>query len=163
METDELNEFLCKRLSSHEGLPWLNGYSGSYREENSPDGIIIVKQVGIWLWVSVGLDMDGTTMDQTTDRLRGDPYEAEVRYDWIGLATTAPEKVSHTDQLDEWAKLSTSYVRENNDSGYWGSHNGKWVEKLLEDGTVTLRVASGRYQDAPPESTTKLEQIELDR
>ena len=162
METDVLLKFLCNKLDSNEGLPWLTGYSGSFREDTSPEGTITIKQVGGWLWLSVELYMEGTTMDQTTDRLGGDPYEAEVRYDWIGPADTAPEKVSHPNELDEWAKLKTSYVRENNDSGYWGSHNGKWVDAFLEDGTVTLCVASGRYQDVPPESTTTIEEVKLE-
>ncbi len=33
---------------------------------------------------------------------------------------------------------------------------------LLEDGTVTLRVASGRYQDVPPESATSTEEVKLE-
>jgi hypothetical protein len=100
-------------------------------------------------------------MDQTTDRLSGDPYYAEIAYDWVGLAEAAPKSVSDPKDLDEWAIIKTHYVLENNDVGYWGSHNGEWVESVTEEGLVSVRSASGRYEDVDPVSTTSVEEIDL--
>lgn len=149
-------------MKSLEGLPWMNGYSGSYRPDNSPQGEARVKEIGVWLHVIVNVTYDGTTMDQTTDRLSGDPYEALVVHGWIGLAETAPKKVSKPEELDEWAKLSTRYVQENTDVGIWGEHQGSWFEGLEEDGTVTLKEASGRFQDVSPESLATEKTLKLE-
>ena len=125
METSELLEFLCNQLKNEEGLPWLSGYSGSYREDTLPNGSFTIKEIGVWLWVKAELDLDGSTMDQTSG-VSGDPYEANVEYHWIGLADNAPEKVSSPEELDTWAKLSTRYVCENNDMQ--GNELGKIFE-----------------------------------
>jgi hypothetical protein len=102
--------------------------------------------------VTVRISYEGTTDGPATDRASGDPYSAQVRYDWIGPAASAPHKVTDPEELDAWAVLSTLYVREYNDVGIWGVQEGSWVESLGEDGTVTIREANGRFQDELPES-----------
>ncbi|MHA2264874.1 MAG: hypothetical protein ACXAEN_20975, partial [Candidatus Thorarchaeota archaeon] len=95
MDTKGLLENLRKQLIDLEGLPWMSGNvsHGSFRPEKPPSGSVTTDQIGKWLWVKARLLNEGTTMDQTTDRLSGDPYEAHVAYDWIGLAESAPSKV----------------------------------------------------------------------
>ncbi|MHA2143080.1 MAG: hypothetical protein ACXADC_00655 [Candidatus Thorarchaeota archaeon] len=134
---------------------------GSFRPDDPPSGSISVNQVADWLWVKARLSYEGTTMDQTTDRLGGDPYEANVSYDWIGDAKTAPAKPSNASELDAWAAFKTRYVSENTDVGLWGEHGGSWVENLAEDGSITLYEASGRYQDVSPESTAEKKELKL--
>ncbi|MFX0107594.1 MAG: hypothetical protein ACFE7R_04860 [Candidatus Hodarchaeota archaeon] len=163
MDTERLLEFLIEQVSSFEGFPWMSGYSdyGSFDPDGPPSGDISVKQVGKWLWVKAVISYYGSTTDQTTDRLSGDPYEAEVSYDWIGLADSAPSKVSKTDDLDKWAEISLKYVCENTDVGLWGTHEGSWVGNLEEDGTVTIYEAKGRYEDVTPESTAQSKTVKL--
>jgi hypothetical protein len=100
-------------------------------------------------------------MDPSTDRAGGDPYIAQVRYDWIGPAASALHKVTDPKELDAWAILSTFYAREYTDVGIWGVHEGSWVESLSEDGTVTIREANGRFQDESPESKSTLRTVKL--
>ncbi|MHA2065324.1 MAG: hypothetical protein ACXABY_13190 [Candidatus Thorarchaeota archaeon] len=134
---------------------------GSFRPDGPPSGSISVNQVAGWLWVKASLSYEGTTMDPTTDRLSGDPYEADVSYDWIGDAKNAPAQPSNSGELDAWAAFNTRYVCENTDVGLWGEHGGGWVEDLAEDGTITLHEASGRYQDVTPESTAEVKKVKL--
>lgn len=159
MQTDRLLFGLCKKVQSHDSLPWLAGYlscsslSGeSFTESSPPESDIDAKQIGPWLLVTVSINYEGTTDGPSTDRAGGDPYIAQVRYDWIGPAASAPHKVTDPEELNAWAVLSTFYVREYNDVGIWGVHEGSWVESLSEDGTVTIREANGRFQDVSPES-----------
>ncbi len=163
MDTKELLEYLRKQLEGLEGLPWMSGYRshGSFRPEDSPSGTITTDQKGKWLWVKARLSYKGTTMDPTTDRLSGDPYAAYVAYDWIGPADSAPSKVSHSEDLEEWAQIKTEYACEYTDVGLWGVHSGEWVEVIQEDGTVTLYKAKSRFQDVTPESTATVEQVKL--
>jgi hypothetical protein len=158
-----LLKFLKGRLERWEGLPWLDGYTelGDFRPRGDPEGSISQEKIGNWLWVKARLEISGTTMDQSTDRLRGDPYYAIVKHDWVGLANSAPKTAAKPGDLDEWAIVDVRYVLENNDSGYWGSHNGKWVESVSQEGEVTIRVASGRYEDVSPESVASTETVSL--
>lgn len=162
LDTEKLVKALCDKMKDLEGLPWMNRYSGSFRPDEPPYGEARVEKIGVWLYVIVNIMYDGTTMDQTTDRLSGDPYEAVFVLGWIGLAETAPKKVSKTEELDEWAKLTTKYVMENTDVGIWGEHDGSWISRLEEDGTVTIKEVSGRFQDEEPESlgTEKIVKLE---
>ena len=100
-------------------------------------------------------------MDQTTDRLRGDPYYCVVRFDWIGLIETAPSKVESPEELDEWAIQSLKYTRENTDAGAWGVHQGSYIEELKEDGTLIVRDQKGRYEDVDPMTIGDLRTIQL--
>ncbi|MFW9793568.1 MAG: hypothetical protein ACFFEE_04650 [Candidatus Thorarchaeota archaeon] len=154
MKTDELMKHLQKRIESYEDLPWIAGYTdfGSFRPGGPPKGEIRLKEIDKWLSIVVVFRWDGTTMDQTTDRLRGDPYTGVVRYDWIGPTETAPSKVSTSDELDKWASVNLKYARENTDVGIWGVHQGSWVEDLKEDGTVTIRDVKGAYHDEDPQT-----------
>jgi hypothetical protein len=101
-------------------------------------------------------------MDQTTDRAKGDPYSGIVRYDWIGLGKTAPSDVKSIKELDDWARLSVKYSRENVDVGVWGVHEGSWVESFREDGTVIIRDVKGRYQDEDPQSLGESRTLQLE-
>jgi len=162
MKTEGLMKNLEERLTSHTDLPWVNDYSGSFRPDGSPYGQIKLEEIGKWLLIGVGFRWEGTTMDQTTDRLSGDPYSGVVQYSWIGPRETAPSDVSTAEELDEWASLSVKYVSENTDAGLWGVHEGSWVEELKEDGTVTIRDAKGRYQDEHPKSLGESRTIQLE-
>jgi len=163
MKTDDLMKYLSARIESYEDLPWLSGYTdfGSHRPDDSPEGSISFQEIGKWLVVVVVFRWEGTTMDQTTDRLSGDPYYCVVRYDWIGLIETAPSKIEAPKELDKWADQSLKYVRENNDAGAWGSHSGSYIEELKEDGTLIIRDQKGRYEDVDPMTEGELRTIQL--
>jgi len=163
MNTVELLKQLRKQIESYEDLPWMTGYTshGSYRPDGSPAGEIRLQEIGDWLSVVAVFRWEGTTMDQTTDRLSGDPYSSVVRYDWIGSKKSAPSKVSKPEELDTWASLKLKYARENTDVGIWGVHEGSWVEELKEDGTVTIRDAKGRYEDEDPQTLGETRTIQL--
>ncbi len=163
MDTSKLKSAIIGRIPSLEGMQWIWGYTdhGSFRPDASPEGSITTEQKGQWLWVRARFGYTGSTMDQTTDRLGGDPYYAEIAFDWIGIEESAPKKAAKLEDLDDWAIIKTHYVLENNDVGYWGSHNGEWVESVTEEGIVTIRAASGRYEDVDPISTTSVEEIDL--
>ena len=74
MKTDAQMKNLEGRLTSHTDLPWVNDYSGSFRPEGSPEGHIKSEEIGKWLSIVVVFRWEGTTMDQTSDWLSGDPY-----------------------------------------------------------------------------------------
>ena len=160
MNSDKLLAVLVKKVEDEIGLPWLDGYTdhGRFQPSGSPEGEFRTQQEGPFLAVTVVINLEGSTMDQTTDRLSGDPYWAIVRYDWIGIAKTAPSTVSKPEQLDDWSLLKTSYVCENTDSGHWGEHSGSWLSGMNADGTIVLMDAKGRYQDVPAH-TTGIERI----
>ena len=164
IKIDALLKNIEGRLESYEDLPWLNNYTdlGSFRPDGSPEAAPSFKEIGKWLVVVIIFRWEGTTMDQTTDRLSGDPYYCVVRYDWIGLIETAPSKVMTIQEMDEWALQSLKYVRENNDAGAWGSHAGSYIEGFTQDGKVTLRDQKGRYQDEDPGTTGELRTIQLE-
>jgi len=134
---------------------------GTFRPDGSPEGDIRLQEIGDWLSIVAVFRWEGTTMDQTTDRLGGDPYIGIVRYDWIGPKKTAPEEVSTKEDLDEWASISLKYARENTDVGIWGVHQGSWVEDLKEDGTVKIRDVKGKYQDEDPQSLGETRIVQL--
>ncbi|MHA2264347.1 MAG: hypothetical protein ACXAEN_18290, partial [Candidatus Thorarchaeota archaeon] len=70
-------------------------------------------------------------------------------------------KVSHSEELEEWAQIKTEYACEYTDVGLWGVHEGVWVEEVHEDGIVSLHKTRGRFQDETPESTATVEQVKL--
>lgn len=152
------------RLTSYEDLPWLSRYTdhGSFRPDGEPEITTNFEQIGKWLVVVIIFEWDGTTMDQTTDRLGGDPYYGVLRHDWIGLAETAPSSVKSIKEMNDWAVKSLKYVRENNDVGDWGLHEGAYFEAMNEDGTLVIRVQHGKYQDVDPMTIGELETIQLE-
>ena len=79
----------------------------------------------------------------------------------IGLIETAPSKVKSVEEMDEWAIHSLKYVRENNDAGTWGTHEGSYIDGFTEDGKVTLRDQKGRYQDVDLSTEGELRTIQL--
>lgn len=164
MNIDALLKNIEGRIESHADLPWLNDYTdfGSFRPDGPPENAPSFQEIGKWLVIVVIFRWDGTTMDQTTDRLSGDPYYGVVRYDWIGLKETAPSKVETPEELDKWAVQSLKYVRENNDAGSWGSHNGSYIEEMKEDGTLVIRDQNGRYQDVDPMTEGELRTVQLE-
>lgn len=164
MDTAALLEWLQNQLRSQDVLPWMSNYTefGSFRESAPPSGTITLEEKGSWLWIKARLLYSGTTMDQTTDRLGGDPYRAQVAYDWVGPASSAPQKVTRPEELDEWAKLAVVYYCEYTDVGLWGVHQGRWVEDVAQDGIATVRVAKGSFQDVAPESTASTEEVILE-
>ena len=80
----------------------------------------------------------------------------------IGLIETAPTEAKTTEELDEWAIQSLKYVRENNDAGSWGSHEGSYIEQMTKEGKLVIREQKGRYQDENPETTGELRTIQLE-
>ncbi len=163
MDTDKLMKYLTSKIESHEDLPWLKEYTshGDFRPDDSPEGEISEQEIGEWLVIVAILRWDGTTMDQTTDRLSGDPYIGIVRYDWIGPIESSPKQVSKPEELDTWASLKLKYVCENVDTGQFGVHEGSWIDDFKADGTVTIFEAKGRYQDESPQFTTSTKTIQL--
>jgi hypothetical protein len=166
MKTDELLKKLYKKIEYEEPLHWLSSYTDSdycsFRQHGPPKGDVSIQQIGLWLSVTVEIRYSGSTMDPSTDRARGDPYSALVIYDWIGHADTVPKVASSSDILDEWALYKSNYSREYTSSGSWGVHEGSWVVKIEEDGTVTYREAAGDFQDVSPESVTEEKIIKLE-
>jgi len=164
IKIDALLKNIEGRIESYEDLPWMSDYTdlGNFRPNGSPESAPSFQEIGKWLVVVVIFRWEGTTMDQTTDRLSGDPYYCVVRYDWIGLIETAPKKVKSIEKMDEWAIHSLKYVRENNDAGAWGTHNGSYIEGFTEDGKITLRDQKGAYQDVDPGTEGELREIQLE-
>ena len=85
MKIDSLLEYIEGRLKSHADLPWMDDYTdhGSFRPDGEPENAPSFQEIGKWLVIVVIFRWEGTTMDQSTDRLSGDPYYGVVRYDWI--------------------------------------------------------------------------------
>lgn len=164
MKTDALMKELESRIESHAELPWLSDYTdfGSFRPDGSPVGAPNSQEIGKWLVVTVVFRWEGTTMDQSTDRLSGDPYYCVVRYDWIGLIDTAPSEAKSPEDLNEWAIQSFKYVRENTDAGAWGVHEGSYIEGFNEDGLLVIRDQHGKYQDEDPMEVGKLRRVQLE-
>lgn len=163
MKTDVLMKDIESRITDYSILPWARDYIefGSHRPDGSPEGAISFQEIGKWLGVVVVFRWEGTTMDQTTDRLSGDPYYCVVRYDWIGLKDVAPTEAKTVEELDSWAIHSLFYVRENTDVGAWGVHDGSYVEGLTPDGILTIREVTGKYQDDDPTTLGELRTIQL--
>jgi hypothetical protein len=163
MKTDAVLKEVEERITSYSDLPWLSSYTdhGSHRPDESPIGEISFQEIGKWLIVILIYRWEGTTMDQTTDRLGGDPYYCIVRYDWIGFIETAPSEAKTIEYLDEWALHSLKYVCENTDVGAWGLHEGSYIEDLKEDGTLVIRDQKGKYQDVDPMTEGELRTIQL--
>ncbi|MFW9920363.1 MAG: HEAT repeat domain-containing protein [Candidatus Thorarchaeota archaeon] len=115
-----------------------------------------------WLWIASKGEYEGKKWDWSTDRLSGDPYSAEVFRDWIGKMKSAPKQVSNIGDLDEWALLSTRYVREYTDVGSWGVHEDRFVEDVTSEGLVIVSVVGNRrFQDVPPSATTGRARVDL--
>lgn len=163
MKTNALMDSIEHRIRNYLVLPWLNDYTdnGSFRTDESPEGAISFQEIGKWLIITVVYRGEGTTMDQSTNRLSGDPYYCVVRYDWIGLSETAPNEVEPIEELSEWAIQSLMYVRENTDIVAWGVNEGSYIEDFKADGTLVIREQNGRYQDANLASTGDLRKIHL--
>lgn len=160
---DALLKNIEGRIKSYDDLPWMEGYTshGSFRPDGSPESAPSFQEIGKWLVVVIIFRWEGTTMDQTTDRLSGDPYYGVVRYDWIGLIETAPSEAKTPEELDEWAIHSLKYVRENTDAGTWGVHQGSYIDQMAKEGKVVIRDQKGTYQDVNPETTGELRTIQL--
>ncbi|TFH04535.1 MAG: hypothetical protein E4H14_14500 [Candidatus Thorarchaeota archaeon] len=164
IKIDALLKNIEGRITSYADLPWLSNYTdiGNHRPDGPPENAPSFQEIGKWLVVVVIFKWEGTTMDQSTDRLSGDPYYSVIRYDWIGLLETAPAKVKTPEELDEWAIHSLKYVRENTDAGAWGVHVGSYIEQMTKDGKLVIRDQKGSYQDENPETTGELRTIQLE-
>ena len=160
MKIDEaaILEILLKEL--------MDTAEGAYpaMELEEPTGEITTKRVGVWIWVKYRASTEGASWNHSTDRLKGDPYEAMAWRDWIGLVNTAPSKVSSPEALDAWALYKTEYLREYTDVGIWGRHSGSWVEDMSKDGEVKVHEVSLRtFHDVEPITNTKVETVKLER
>ncbi|MGY5858329.1 MAG: hypothetical protein RTU63_03095 [Candidatus Thorarchaeota archaeon] len=164
MKIDALLKKIEGRLKSYADLSWMEGYTdhGNFRPDGKSENAPSFQEIGKWLVVVVIFRWEGTTMDQTTDRLSGDPYYCVVRYDWIGLLETAPSEAKTIEEMDDWAVESLKYVRENTDAGTWGVHQGSYIEQMTKEGKLVIRDQKGAYQDENPETTGELRTIQLE-
>ncbi|UCD91573.1 MAG: hypothetical protein JSV43_04770, partial [Methanobacteriota archaeon] len=162
MNTDALKTDLLAQLRTEVDNELNDGFSSAELDE--PYGEISAVSVGKWLWIKSRLVYEGATWDPSTDRLSGDPISVHAYRDWVGLVESAPKKVSTPDELDSWALFSATYRRTYKDvqvPAPWGTHKGRWVEKVTADGEVKVLEADGRFQDVEPESTATVERIKL--
>ncbi|TET89461.1 MAG: HEAT repeat domain-containing protein [Methanomassiliicoccales archaeon] len=162
MDTKALRTELLAQLRAEVDEELNDGFSSA--ELDYPYGEISAVRIGSWLWVKSRLVYEGATWNPSTDRASGDPISVHGWRDWIGLVESAPAKVSTPDELDSWALFSATYKRTYKDvqvPAPWGSHKGRWVEKLTEDGGVKVLEASGFFRDVEPESTATVERVRL--
>jgi len=161
IDTSTLKKFLINQFKTRINEKF-NGDSYEYFEGATPPlGYITLVSMDPWLWVKSRVNYRGASWNPSTDRVLGDRYEAHDWRDWIGLADSAPPKVSRPEELDEWALLTTIYLREYTDTGNWGRHKGRWVSDLQADGTATILIAEGVFHDVSPEKATKVEHVKL--
>ena len=164
IDLSELEKFLIKKLEDEVVEEW-SELGGSFRPNNP--GTVDAKSVVVdkWLCVKILVNYNGTTMDQTTDRLSGDPEDAHAWYDWIGLEETAPKKVSKPEELDEWAEIATYYritFRDVQYPGPFGHHKGRMVKTFTEDGKGEIyEVVYLRFEDETPISKCKVVKFDL--
>ncbi len=161
IDTSALIKFLLNYLESKVNDDFAKESYEAFEAESPPIGYISIVNINSWLWVKSRVNYRGGRWNPSTDRVRGDRYEAHDWRDWIGLADSAPIKVSQPEELDEWALLATTYLREYTDTGNWGRHKGSWVSELQADGTVTIFMAEGVFHDVSPEKATQVKQVKL--
>ena len=68
-------------------------------------------------------------------------------HDWIGLSENAPSKITRPEELETWARLSTTYNHYERDEydlrdASYLKCSGRWVEDISDDGEVTIKTAS---------------------
>ncbi len=163
MDTCALEKFLINYLEEEVNKDFNKAKYQTFEAESPPSGYITLTETDPWLWIKSRVNYRGATWSPSTDRVSGDRYEAHEWRDWIGLANSAPTKVSRPEELEEWALLTTTYLREYTDWGEWGRHKGRWVKDLQADGTVTILIAEGVFHDVSPENTTKVEHLKLNK
>ena len=161
IDTSALKQFLINQFESEINRDFNTSPYQTFDPESPALGYITLISIDPWLWVKSRIVYRGATWSPSTDRLSGDRYEAHDWRDWIGLIESAPNKVSRPEELDEWALLATSYLREYTDIGEWGRHNGRWISDLQSDGTVTIFIAEGVFHDISPENAAKIEHLKL--
>ncbi len=157
---DALENFLMDQLK----IEVFNKWGNAFEEKSPPIGSITIIYCGMWLWIKARIMYRGATWTPSTDRVSGDPEIVHAWRDWIGVNMSVPLKVSRPEDIESWALLSTKNKRVYRDiqsPGPWGHQNGRWVEELLEDGTVTIYIAEGNFHDVSPESKVKVEHIKL--
>ena len=159
IDTNALNEFLIKDLETKINEKFSKESYTSFEALALPKGNITLITIDHWIWVKSRFFYLGARWDPSTDRAKGDRYDAHHWRDWIGLANSAPTKVSRPEELDKWAILATTYFREYTDTGDWGKHEGQWISELQEDGTVTIQEAEGVFHDVSPEKSTTVKQL----
>jgi hypothetical protein len=161
IDTNALKNFLIKQLETEINEKFKKESHTLFEASSLPIGYITLISIDPWLWVKSRVNYRGAKWTPSTDRLKGDRYEAHDWRDWIGLANSAPTKVSRPEELDEWGLLSTNYLREYTDTGTWGRHKGRWVSELQADGTVTILIAEGVFHDISPEKVSTIERLKL--
>lgn len=161
IDTSAFKQFLINQFETEINRDFNQSPYQTFEPESPALGYITIMSIGTWLWIKSRIAYRGATWSPSTDRLNGDRYEAHDWRDWIGLTESAPNKVSRPEELDEWALITTTYLREYTDTGEWGRHKGRWISDLWADGTVTILIAEGVFHDISPEKTTKVEQVKL--
>lgn len=164
IDIKELEKLLLKKLVDDVISEW-SDYSFEECGPGTIDRQIIL--VGKWLCIKILLNYGGRTWDPSTDRLKGDPEDVHAWYSWIGLEKTAPAKVSKSDELDNWAHISTCYkitFRDVQYPGPFGFHEGRMVKDFTPDGKGILYVATERrFQDEAPITKCKEETFDLNK
>ncbi len=150
IDAKNLNKFLIGQLKTEVDNSWKKT-SYERAEFYPPAGKITIKSVGQWLWIKSQVIYGGVRWDPSTDRSGGDFESTERWYDWVGFAKSAPKKVSHSEELDKWAEIKTSYYIHNL------LHEGRKIIEITEGGEVKIQVDIFRY----PNVESSYEQITL--
>ena len=161
INTGALEKFLINKFETKINKTFDNDSYETFESESPASGYITLINIDPWLWVKSRVNYRGARWNPSTDRLKGDRYEAHNWRDWIGLIDYTPNKTSRPEELDEWALLTTTYLREYTDTGNWGRHSGRWISDLKTDGTVTIFIAEGVFHDVSPEKKAKKELLKL--
>jgi len=163
IDLSKLEKYLIKKLVDEVKDEWSD--LSHFRETKPGTAEVTTVIVGKWLCVKILVNYNGTTMDQTTDRLSGDPEDAHAWYDWIGLEETAPKKASKLEELDNWADITTYYritFRDVQYPGPFGHHNGRMIKIFTPDGKGEIYEAmERRFQDESPVSKCKVVAFDL--
>ena len=163
IDTIALNDFLIKEFETKINEKFKNESYTSFEALSPPKGYITLITIDPWLWVKSRVNYRGARWTPSTDSSKGDRYEAHDWRDWIGLANSAPTKVTCPEELDKWAILATTYLREYTDTGDWGKHEGQWISELQADGTATIHVAEGVFHDISPEKSIIVKNLKLEK
>ncbi len=151
IDVKNMSDFLIDQLKTEVDSDWeKRPYERA--EFYPPVGKITIKSAGKWLWIKAQVIYGGVRWDPSTDRHGGDFEATERWYDWVGLARTAPKRVTHPEELRKWAEITTSYFIHNL------LHEGSEILEITEEGEVKIRADTFRY----PNIESKYEQIALE-
>ena len=167
MEVDlsKLEKFLLEKLEDEVDSEWSD--IGSFTPDGPGKVDRVIAVIDKWLCIKITVNVTGRTMDQSTDRAKGDSEDVHTWYDWIGLVETAPKAIAKLEDLDNWAYLATCYkitFRDVQYPGPFGFHEGRMVKNFTASGIAEVYVVSERrFQDEAPISKVKEIKIDLNK